>query len=365
MRVLTVDLGSSSIRLALYELQRADAHAEPLFTCNEKFEAGDMSVLRRAVERAQEHGTPDAISHRIVFASSAHNTPARLNSALLKELEAASTLEPLHLSPQVSLVRILQERYPDVPQVLCFDSMFHRAMPAIAHRLPLPLSVAPIERHGYHGLSYEYVCSVLGTMRGRTVIAHLGSGSSMCALLDMRPIETTMGFSPLGGAMMATRPGDLDPGVMLHLVRAGMNVDEITDLLYNHSGMLAISGTTGDMEQLLELASHDPRAREAIDMYVYHLRKQLGALVAVLGGLDMLVFTGGIGEHSHRVREALCSKLRYLGVILSEDANRRNDTVISTHVSQATVWVVRTNESLMLARHAFRALPHEGEQSAS
>ncbi len=356
MHIQTVDVGSSSVKLALFDLHRGDSHTAPVRSSQIYVHGDDLgAAIDEAILEITRAGTPDVISHRIVFGESERDAPAVVSERLLSELEAGFELEPLHLPAQVALVRALGVRFPRVPQVVCFDTAFHRRMPSVAKRVPLPRSLGPaLQRYGYHGLSYEYVSSVLGSMRGRMVIAHLGSGSSMCALRDGRPTDTTMGFSPLGGLMMATRPGDLDPGIFLYLLKRGeMNAEELADLFYRKSGLLGVSGTTGDMERLLRMAARDDDAREAIELYVYQLRKHLGAMVAALGGLDSLVFTGGIGENSPEIRASVCEKLDYLGVNLVGEFNLKSDAVISANSSGVTVWVVHTNEALMLARHAF------------
>ena len=356
MRIQTIDVGSSSVKLALYDLFRRNAHVTPVRATNAALEGDDADTAAQAVvEHIVRAGVPDVFSHRIVYGTCKYTVPVTATPQILEDLEEAFTLEPLHLPVQVAIVRKLAEKFPRVPQVLCFDTAFHRRMPPIAQRSPLPSSLGPVaQRCGYHGLSYEYVSSVLGEMRGRMVIAHLGAGSSLCALRDGRPIDTTMSFSPLGGLMMATRPGDLDPGILLYLMRRlQMNADELTDLLYRKSGLLGVSQRSGDMKELLELAPQDPVANEAVELYLYQLRKHLGAMVAALGGIDSLVFTGGIGENSPEIRAALCEKLDYLGVNLVGEFNEKSDAVISTNASGVTVWVVHTNESLMLARHAF------------
>jgi acetate kinase len=227
---------------------------------------------------------------------------------------------------------------PQASNVLCFDTAFHRRSPAIAHRLPLPNDLDPLlQRYGFHGLSYEYVASQLPANSGRTVIAHLGSGASLCAIRDGEPIDTTMGFTALGGLMMGTRPGDLDPGVMLRLLgNDRYDVEQLTDLLYHRSGLLGVSGSSADMRTLIEAANTNAAAREAVDLFVYQLIKQLGAMTAVLGGLDTLVFTGGIGEHAAPIRERVSAALAYLGDV-------------------ATL-VIPTDENLMIARHTLRVL---------
>lgn len=361
MRVQTVDLGSSSLKLASYEMFRRNSHVTPERMREVQYSPNDIDRAKDAVLDELAMRVPDMVSHRIVFGSDDREGPVLATPHVLRELEGACVLEPLHLPGQVALVRAIAAYDPSIPQLLCFDTAFYRRMPAVAQRAPLPDGVgAAVKRFGYHGLSYEYVTSVLGAMRGRMVIAHLGSGASLCALVDGRPVDTTMGFSPLGGLMMATRPGDLDPGALLYLLKhEKMDAEQLTTLLYSRSGLLGVSGKTGDMRELLRLAPSDGAAARAIELFVYQLRKNIGAMVAVIGGLDTLVFTGGIGENCAEIRAKVCEKLGYLGVNLLGDSNQKGDAIISANASGVTVWIIHTNESLMLARHAFDAIEHE------
>ena len=361
VRVQTVDLGSSSLKLASYEMFRRNSHVTPERMREVQYSPNDIDRAKDAVLDELAMRVPDMVSHRIVFGSDDREGPVLATPHVLRELEGACVLEPLHLPGQVALVRAIAAYDPSIPQLLCFDTAFYRRMPAVAQRAPLPDGVgAAVKRFGYHGLSYEYVTSVLGAMRGRMVIAHLGSGASLCALVDGRPVDTTMGFSPLGGLMMATRPGDLDPGALLYLLKhEKMDAEQLTTLLYSRSGLLGVSGKTGDMRELLRLAPSDGAAARAIELFVYQLRKNIGAMVAVIGGLDTLVFTGGIGENCAEIRAKVCEKLGYLGVNLLGDSNQKGDAIISANASGVTVWIIHTNESLMLARHAFDAIEHE------
>ena len=249
-----------------------------------------------------------------------------------------------------------RNRFPDIPHVLCFDTAFHRQSAAIAKRLPLPPDLDPLlQRYGFHGLSYEYIASELGNGAGATVVAHLGSGASLCALEDGKPVDTTMGFSALGGLMMGTRPGDLDPGIILRLIESNAyDAERLSDLLYCKSGLLGVSGTTADMQGLISMADSDARAADAIELFVYQLCKQLGSMVAVLGGFRTLVFTAGIGEHAPLIRAAACQRLDYLGVRVDDVANQRNERVISCPQSRVAVLVVPTDENLMIARHTLQ-----------
>jgi acetate kinase len=302
---------------------------------------------------AHGEAQPDAVGHRIVFGGPHYVEPVRASAGVMRDLESLVAIEPLHLRPELNLVSAAQRRLPAAAQVLCFDTAFHRRAPAIAHRLPLPHDLDPLlERYGFHGLSYEYIATQLGSDSGRAVVAHLGSGASLCAMRDRAPVDTTMGFSALGGLMMGTRPGDLDPGIVLQLLRNdGFDAERLSDLFYRRSGLLGVSGETADMKTLMERSPSNPRAREAIELFVYQLRKHLGAMIAVLGGLDTLVFTGGIGERAPEIRAAATNGLAFLGLRLDEERNRRNDRLISRDDSRIVALVIPTDENLMIARH--------------
>jgi len=252
-------------------------------------------------------------------------------------------------------IEAVAERFPSMPQVACFDTAFHRRMPQVAQRYPLARTLwdAGVRRYGFHGLSFEYIVATLGdAARGRLIIAHLGNGASLAAVVNNQPLETTMGFTPAGGLMMGTRSGDLDPGLLIYMMKEkGYKAGELDELVNNHAGLLGVSGTSPDMKTLLEEREHDPHAAQAVELFCYYLRKQIGALSAVTGGLDTLVFTGGIGEHAAPVRWEVCEGLSYLGIRLDPERNGRNADVISVTGSPCTVRVIPTNEDLMIARH--------------
>jgi len=263
----------------------------------------------------------------------------------------------LHLRAELDLLCAARRRFPGVAQVLAFDTAFHARAPEIAKRLPLPRDLDPLlSRYGFHGLSYEYVVSQLGGDRGRTIVAHLGSGASLCALRDGLPLDTTMGFSALGGLMMATRPGDLDPGAILRLLDDGYDAPRLTDLLYRRCGLLGVSGRSADMRELLDASATDAAARDAVELFVYQLVKHLGSMVAVLGGIDRLVFTGGIGERAPAIRGAVAAAFAFLGVRLDDAANRGDAREISSPESAVQVLVLPTDENLVIARHALALL---------
>jgi acetate kinase len=257
----------------------------------------------------------------------------------------------------------------DIPQVACFDTAFHRTNPALAQIFALPreLTDEGVRRYGFHGLSYEYIARRLQTLdpevaKGRVVVAHLGSGASMCALLDGKSVASTMGFSAMDGLPMGTRPGNLDPGVVLYLLQEkGMAADELVDLFYKHSGLLGVSGISNDMRVLQE--SDDPRAEEAIGLFVYRIQRELGSLSAVMGGLDALVFTAGVGENSADIRARVCDGARWLGLRLDPEANAEGKPKISPADSRVSAWVIPTNEELMIATHTRDILSGRGVDS--
>jgi acetate kinase len=280
-----------------------------------------------------------------------------LNPQVLEQLRELIPLAPLHQPYNLAAVEAAMSRLPNVPQVACFDTSFHRGQPAVAELIPLPreLRQAGLQRYGFHGLSYEYIASVLPQVapeiaQGRVIVAHLGSGASLCALKEGKSLDSTLGFTALDGLCMGTRPGALDPGVVLHLFQSlKLSAKEVENLLYKKSGLLGISGISNDMRDLL--GRPEPEAQLAVDYFVYRAAKEIGALTAVLGGVDGLVFTAGIGENSPEIRRRICEACAWLGVELNENANRDRGPEISTARSKVSVWVVPTNEELMIARH--------------
>lgn len=296
------------------------------------------------------------VGHRVAHGGPRHAGPAIVTPQVLEELRALTPLAPLHQPHNLAAIEAVGERLPPVPQVACFDTSFHRGHAAVAELVPLPanLRARGIQRYGFHGLSYEYIASVLPTAAPdiaakRVIVAHLGSAASLCALHGGRSIDCTLGFTALDGLCMSTRPGALDPGVILYLFQTlGLSAAEVEKILFRQSGLLGISGTSSDMRELL--ASHEASAQLAVDYFVYRVRKELGAMAAVLGGLDGLVFTAGIGEHSTEIRRRICEACGWLGVELDETSNARHGPRISRAASAVSAWVIPTNEQLMIAR---------------
>jgi acetate kinase len=302
------------------------------------------------------------IGHRVVHGGSKYSSPAVVTDEVLAELEALVPLAPLHQPHNLAPIEAFRERLPDVPQVACFDTGFHRGQPAVAELVPLPREIRDkgVQRYGFHGLSYEYIASVLpeaapSIADGRVIVAHLGSGASLCALRARKSVECSFGFTALDGLCMGTRPGAIDPGVILYLFQTlGFSAKDVESLLYKKSGLLGISGVSNDMRDLL--ASSDPAAKLAVEYFVYRAVKEIGAFAAVLGGVDGIVFTAGIGERSVEIRKRICAASAWLGVELDERVNAKNGPRITTEQSRVSAWVVPTNEELMIARHTGRLL---------
>jgi acetate kinase len=315
LRVLCLNAGSSSLKYAFLQGEKTLAEGE-FGRVDELFD--------------QLPAQPQAVGHRIVFGGPDHTAPAPIDGALIDKLRALSPFAPLHVPLELDLVEEVAQHAPDLPQVACFDTAFHRAMPELAQRFPLPEEFwrQGVRRYGFHGLSYEYICSQV--QAERLVIAHLGNGASLAAVKNGKPIDTTMGLTPTGGLMMGTRSGDLDPGLLVYLQRQGVDIEDLVDY---RSGLFGVSGLSSDMRELLD--SDDPRATLAIDLFCYILKKQIGAMAAALGGLDLLVFTGGIGEHAAPIRKRVCDGFDYLGF---------------------SVEVIPTNEDVMIARHVREVL---------
>ena len=386
--ILVLNAGSSSIKLAvfgerggelalelrgqvegLYTMPRFAAHDATGRVVAEKSwgrtDLGHDGAVEYLTDFLQHHLTNHrliGVGHRVVHGGLEFTAPVRVEPKTLEALERLIPLAPLHQPHNVSPIARLLKRAPELPQVACFDTAFHRTNPDVAQRFALPaeLHEAGVQRYGFHGLSYEYIAAELPRVdaraaAGKTIVLHLGNGSSMCAMEAGRSVATTMGFTAIDGLAMGTRCGALDPGVILYLMsERKMDARAIERLLYNESGLLGVSGISGDMRTLL--ASTAASARLAIDIYVYRIRRELGSLAAALGGLDAIVFTGGIGENAPAIRERVCRDAAWLGIELAAAANATGGPRISPPNSRVSAWVVPTNEEIMIARHTQRVL---------
>lgn len=395
--ILTLNAGSSSIKFALYERRKgseptlvargalagvgAVAGVTPHFLVRDANGATLAEARLAAAEGASQekllgqlldwiegHLGVDAllaVGHRIVHGGRDFAAPVRLDERVVAALEKLTPLAPLHQPLGLAPVRAMRALRPDLPQIACFDTAFHQRMPTVATRFALPRAYEAegVRRYGFHGLSYEYIAQYLAERvphlaRGRVVVAHLGSGASLCAMRNGESIETTMGFTTLDGLMMATRCGTLDAGVVLYMLQQKrMSAAEIEDVLYRRSGLLGVSGISSDMQVLL--ASADPRAREAVELFVFRIAHEIATLAGSLGGLDGLVFTAGIGENAAEIRAAVCERLSWLGFVLDPVANQRHADRITRPESRVEVRVIPTNEELMIARHTLQALSAE------
>jgi len=307
----------------------------------------------------------DGVGHRVVHGGSTYSQPVQIDSQVLTRLEALIPLAPLHQPHHIAVIRAISAIAPKVPQVACFDTAFHRSQPALAQEFALPreLTAKGVRRYGFHGLSYEYIVSTLpefvpDCVQKKIVVAHLGNGASMCAIDRGRSVATTMGFTAVDGLPMGTRTGALDPGVILYLLQhERMDPEAIEQVIYQRSGLLGVSGISSDMRALL--ASNAPSAKEAVDLFVYRIGRELGSLAAALRGLDALVFTAGIGEHAPEIRARACREAHWLGVTLDEQANAKGGPRISSSGSAVSAWVIPTDENLMIARHTRHLLDRD------
>jgi acetate kinase len=392
--ILVLNAGSSSIKFSVFALGRGDRlrldskgqvegiGTRPRFVAQDAAGAelraetfalegpdGHARALRRLGDWLRERLADDrvlAVGHRVVHGGVDFDRPVAIDGAVMDRLERLVPLAPLHQPHNLAAIRAIQTQLPELLQVACFDTAFHRSHPELADWFALPrrLYDAGIRRYGFHGLSYESIVHALAEVApeiagGRVVVAHLGSGASMCALAGGRSMDSTMGLTALDGLPMGTRCGALDPGVVLHLSRAhGMDADAIERLLYHDCGLKGVSGISNDMRDLL--ASDDVRAAQAIDLFVWRIARELGALAAVLGGLDGLVFTAGIGERSADIRARVCARAAWLGIELDEAANRQGGPRLSAAGSRVSAWAIPTDEELMIARHTLAVLQAAG-----
>ncbi|MCI4319254.1 MAG: acetate/propionate family kinase [Thermoplasmata archaeon] len=381
--LLAVDTGSSSVKCAAFDDSAAlagivSAVAEGIGGSENRVSvwSADGSLLHRLEGAATDHavavtkildwmdgqrppGQLRGVGHRIVHGGPGRFYPSSVTPELLRDLWAWGSVDPDHLPQSVRAIELVGERYPTIPQVVCYDTAFHRTMPPVARRYPLPRKYreAGVERYGFHGLSYEYIVGELrkldpGNVGGRTVVAHLGSGASMAAILRGTGVDTSMGFTPTGGLIMSSRSGDLDPGILPFLMeRFGEDRAGLVRLLNREAGLWALSGGTSDMKTLLARQGSDTGAADAVESFCYQARKYLGAYVAVLGGLDTLVFTGGIGENSEEIRARVCAGWEFLGLRLDPVANRAGASLISSGASSVNVRVMKTDENRVVAQH--------------
>jgi acetate kinase len=387
-RILAMNQGSSTLKAALYDVRQSeelllsvaidepkgargelkidDARGTTIFQSKVKPSPPDaaLDLLFRALA---EHGYTSglaAVGHRLVHGGPRYHQPQRINAKVLNELERLTPLDPEHLPQAIRDIRFVAKKIPKLPQVACFDTAFHSSLPQIARMYALPRKhySQGIRRYGFHGLSYEYIVEELKTLdaklaNGRVIMAHLGNGASMAAVYRGKSVDTSMGLTPLEGLVMGTRSGDVDPGALIYLqTQKNLSPNALDHLLNKESGLLGVSGTTGDMRELLHKSSADVRAPQAVDLFCYRARKYLGAYAAALGGLDILVFAGGIGEHASAVRERICHGLEFLGIQLDAKRNRANAPVISSFRSRVRVRVIQTDEDRMIVRHVLSVL---------
>jgi acetate kinase len=382
--ILTINAGSSSIKFATYQLGESDdlplllkgqvdrittrphlsayaADGEVLI--DESFEPTEanahesgVAAIAKWLRSRRSRGPLVAVGHRVVHGGT-EGAPVLIDDGIIERLEQLVPLMPLHLPANLAAIRALRRQQPTIPQIACFDTTFHRTRSEIAERFAIPDSFyrQGIRRYGFHGLSYEYIAQKLPSVAaeiadGKVIVAHLGSGASLCALKEGRSIDTTMSFSALDGLPMATRCGNIDPGVLIYLMRERkMSVDAVERMLYHECGLRGLSGLSSDTRDLL--ASSAPASRLALDYFVYHVCRQIGALAATMGGLDAIVFTAGIGEHSPEIRERICTQIGWLGLRLDFEANRAGGPRISASGAAVSAWVIPTDEEFIIARH--------------
>lgn len=388
--ILVINAGSSSIKFALFMQVNTPSGLQELYSGNldgigaqarfSVMQAGQTANdnISKQVVTATNHTRAlqiiltwleekaagfhiVAVGHRVVHGGSVYSQAVRVNEKVLDQLRALIDLAPLHQPHALQALEVLIAQRPHIPHVACFDTAFHTTMPPWEQYFALPRSFVKqgIRRYGFHGLSYEYISSILPrhlgkAANGNVIIAHLGHGVSMCAVKNRQSIATTMSFTPLDGLPMGTRCGAIDPAIVLHLLHHDMTGEEIADLLHHQSGLLGLSGISDDMRTLL--SSADPHAAEAVDYFCYRINRELGSLTAALGDLDAVVFTGGIGEHAASIRAKICEAAVWLGLEIDPNANQENALLISTTGSKVSVWVIPTNEALMIARHTTRLI---------
>jgi acetate kinase len=387
--VLTINSGSSSLKFSVYQMTpqeklvfsgiieriglrgsrffAADAQRKPLI--DEHLDLPDHDAAIKALLDRLQTQLPqrelNAAGHRVVHGGVHYNQPSLIDADLVEKIESIVRLAPEHLPHELKAIYALQRHYPELKQVACFDTAFHRRMPEVAQLIPLPRSLwhEGVRRYGFHGLSYEYIMHKLEEVAGpeaasgRVVVAHLGNGASMAAVHGGRGLDTTMGLTPTGGLVMGTRSGDLDPGILIYLLREKDRSPQTVDYLVNQrSGLIGISGSTSDMHDLLQHEASDPNAAQAIELFCYQAKKHLAAMAAAIGGLETLVFTAGIGSGAPPIRWRICQGLEFMGIRLDAGRNDANAPVISCDGSPVTVRVMKTDEELMIARHTYNVV---------
>lgn len=381
--LLIINGGSSSIRFAFYRVAEAaftlllkgklhnigNSTTEPVLTTNTSEKPRNLRVRENTFEHAarflvewlenqQEFPQVSAVGHRIVHGME-QTEPQEITPELLAYLKTISPYDPEHLPEEIKLIELFNQRHPALKQIACFDTAFHSNMPAVAKRLPIPrrFSEKGLHRYGFHGISYAYLMQELERLEGKEVasgkviLAHLGNGASVAAVKEGRCLDTSMGFTPASGLMMGTRSGDIDPGIAWYMIQfEKLSAKKFNDLFNHESGLIGVSETSSDMQELMQLQTTDHRAEEAIALFCYQVKKHIGSFAAVLGGVDNLVFSGGIGENIPQIRSGICKDLSFLGIGLDEERNRKNEAIISDIADKVTVRVIATNEELMIAR---------------
>ena len=390
-RVLTINGGSSSIKFALFEvgaglrqilggeLERiglpeatlrvkgsnpAENFSRPVTAADHTAAVG---ALTEWIEECSGRDALAAVGHRVVHGGPKYSKPQQVTAEMVEELHRFSPFDPEHLPLEIELIEAFRQRYPGLPQVACFDTAFHRTMPRVATLLPIPrrYEAQGVRRYGFHGLSYEFLMEELAHLadpaatKGRVILAHLGNGASLAAVRDGKSIDTSMGFTPTAGLVMSGRSGDLDPGLVSYLARTEqMSAAQFQKMVNHESGLLGVSETSSDMRDLLDRETQDVRAAEAVGLFCYQAKKWIGAFAAALGGLDTLVFAGGIGENAPPVRERICDGLGFLGIELDRERNAKNAPLVSSDTVRVKVRVIRTDEELMIARSVAHLLVH-------
>ena len=387
-RILTINGGSSNIKFALFAandaLRRILAGSierigspeaamrvkgqDPADSFSRSVPAPDhtaaVSILMDWIEERLGRDALTAVGHRVVHGGPKYSEPQRITAEMVDELHRLSPFDPEHLPEEILLTEAFHRRFPDLPQVACFDTAFHHDLPRVARLLPIPrrYEAQGVRRYGFHGLSYAFLMGELARLagteaaQGRVILAHLGNGASLAAVRNGKSVDTSMGFTPTAGVPMSTRSGDLDPGLIWYLARTeGVDAKGFNEMVNHESGLLGVSETSSDLRDLLECETQDVRAAEALALFCYQVKKWIGAFAAALGGVDTLVFTGGIGENATVIRSRICEGLGFLGIELAEKRNTKSAGVISAAASQVTVRVIRTDEELMIARSVLRS----------